>query len=552
MADEAVTRAYLERVTADMTAALAAINAQLTELRVARDAPNGGEERAQREAPIRVLRVERARAVVVGDSSLGEEDPVNNGRDEEEERYDSDYRMKADIPLFHGTMAVEEFLDWHIEGTATVWWDRLVVQRRRQGKAPIRTWRRMKQLMLDRFLPEDYEQILYKLYLDCVQGRRSVTEYSTEFLRLSERNELKETKNQKVARYISGLKFSIQEKMGLQTVWSVAAASTLALKAKSMERNTRGFQTFPRYPPQGTSEAVGDKEESVVVKEQHTELVVLEDLTRIMESFRDHQIPTLSGDKCYRCGGHGHRSNVCPIRRTVALLKEREAEEHDEGDEYESVEFAEEESTEAVNIVLQRVLLTTPDKGQRKNLFKSHCSILNKVCNLIVDNGSAENLISQKLVDHLKLPTESHEKPYALGWVSKGSQVRVTRTCKVPISIGKHYREEVPCDVLDMDVCHVLLGRPWQYDLDVTYRGRDNVIMFTWEKHKIALTPISSFNRQPSKQTNFLVLKVGDDVIQPRKHGPFKVDEVLYLEENSGSSSFEVEETYVGAFTAPN
>ncbi|KAL9689638.1 hypothetical protein QQ045_010026 [Rhodiola kirilowii] len=88
MADETVTRADFERVNADMTAALAAINAQLAELRVARDAPNGGEERAQRKAPIRVPRVERARARVAGDSSLGEEDPVDYGRDEEEDRYD--------------------------------------------------------------------------------------------------------------------------------------------------------------------------------------------------------------------------------------------------------------------------------------------------------------------------------------------------------------------------------------------------------------------------------------------------------------------------------
>ncbi|KAL9678697.1 hypothetical protein QQ045_016546 [Rhodiola kirilowii] len=158
------------------------------ELRVARGASNGGEERAQREAPapVRVPRVERVRAAVAGVSSSGEEDLVDHRRDEEEDRH-------------------------------------------------------------------------------------SVIEYTTESLRLSKRNELKETENQKVARYISGLKVSIQEKMGLQTVWSVAAASSLALKVESMERNTRGFQTFPRYPPQGTSEAVGDKEESVVVKEQHTE-----------------------------------------------------------------------------------------------------------------------------------------------------------------------------------------------------------------------------------------------------------------------------------------
>ncbi|CAM8881771.1 unnamed protein product [Rhodiola kirilowii] len=53
----------------------------------------------------------------------------------------------------------------------------------------------MKQLMLDRFLPEDYEQIMYKMYLDCVQGRQSVAEYTAEFLHLSERNELKEMEN---------------------------------------------------------------------------------------------------------------------------------------------------------------------------------------------------------------------------------------------------------------------------------------------------------------------------------------------------------------------
>jgi hypothetical protein len=45
-----------------------------------------------------------------------------------------------------------------------------------------------------------------------------VTEYTTEFLHFSERKELKELENQKVARYNSDLKGSLQEKMGLQTV----------------------------------------------------------------------------------------------------------------------------------------------------------------------------------------------------------------------------------------------------------------------------------------------------------------------------------------------
>ena len=137
--------------------------------------------------------------------------------------------MKADIPFFYGTMGVEDFLDWQSEverffeimeipeskqikmvvfrlkSTAAVGWDKLVLQRQRQRKGPVRSWRRMKQLMLEHFLPEDCEQILYKMCLECNQGMRSVTDYTTEFLRLSERNEIGESDGQKVARNISGL-----------------------------------------------------------------------------------------------------------------------------------------------------------------------------------------------------------------------------------------------------------------------------------------------------------------------------------------------------------
>jgi len=72
-----------------------------------------------------------------------------------------------------------------LKNIAAMWWDKLIVQRQRQIKGAVRTWRRMKQLIMERFLSEDYEQILYNMYIEYVQGKRTVKKYTVEFLRFS-------------------------------------------------------------------------------------------------------------------------------------------------------------------------------------------------------------------------------------------------------------------------------------------------------------------------------------------------------------------------------
>ena len=39
---------------------------------------------------------------------------------------------------------------------------------------------------------------------------------------------------------------------------------------------------------------------------------------------------------------------------------------------------------------------------------------------LTMDNGSQKNLVSQKLVNHLQLPTNPHPNLYQLSWVQMG------------------------------------------------------------------------------------------------------------------------------------
>ena len=53
----------------------------------------------------------------------------------------------------------------------------------------------------------------------------------------------------------------------------------------------------------------------------------------------------------------------------------------------------------------QRMSIAPKGEGQHKNLFKTHFSVKKKMCNLFLDNGSTENLVSQNLVDSCKLST---------------------------------------------------------------------------------------------------------------------------------------------------
>ena len=102
----------------------------------------------------------------------------DNGWDYQEQR---DNRMKVELPSFNGNVSIEKYLDWvsevekffdyigiaddkqvclvayKLKGGASAWWDRVQLNCTRERKLPIRSWRRMKRLMADQFLPPDYQ-----------------------------------------------------------------------------------------------------------------------------------------------------------------------------------------------------------------------------------------------------------------------------------------------------------------------------------------------------------------------------------------------------------
>ncbi|GER31484.1 purple acid phosphatase [Striga asiatica] len=88
--------------------------------------------------------------------------------------------------------------------------------------------------------------------------------------------------------------------------------------------------------------------------------------------------------------------------------------------------------------------------------------------------------------------SEPHPDPYALAWIQHDDSVRVTRRVLVTFSIGSSYNDLTWCDVVPMDSWHVLLGRPWQFDHSVVHNGHLNIYSFLFKGVHIVLHPSSS------------------------------------------------------------
>jgi len=57
----------------------------------------------------------------------------------------------------------------------------------------------------------------------------------------------------------------------------------------------------------------------------------------------------------------------------------------------------------------------------------------NKICEIIIDGGSCENMVSGEMVKKLGLYRQQHERPYQISWFKKGTEIHVKEKCLVTI-----------------------------------------------------------------------------------------------------------------------
>ena len=74
--------------------------------------------------------------------------------------------------------------------------------------------------------------------------------------------------------------------------------------------------------------------------------------------------------------------------------------------------------------------------------------------------------------------------------MNDSGDIKIGYKVKVPFKIGE-YVDIVECDVAPMTVCHMLLGRPWQYDRYTQHCGRTNQYTLDLKGKKFVLKPMT-------------------------------------------------------------
>jgi len=144
--------------------------------------------------------------------------------------------------------------------------------------------------------------------------------------------------------------------------------------------------------------------------------------------------------------------------------------------------------------VAHQVLSSQMEKAEKNhinNLFQTYFSMKERRCRVIIDGESCNNLASLELVKKLGLTTRPHPHPYYIQWVNSYDRIKVTEIAHIEFSIG-FYKGSLDFDIVPLQVCQLLLGKPWISENNVVHNIIANKYSFKYHGRKITLIPMNA------------------------------------------------------------
>jgi Reverse transcriptase (RNA-dependent DNA polymerase)/RNase H-like domain found in reverse transcriptase/Retrotransposon gag protein/Integrase zinc binding domain/Integrase core domain/Zinc knuckle len=463
----------------------------------------------------------------------------NRGRNQpNEERFG---KLKFTMSKFDGGSDPEAYLTWELkvdkifrlhnyseqkkmamaalefDGYALIWWEQMLNDREEAGQGDVRSWAEMKREMRARFVPKHYRRDLFDKLQNLKQGSLSVDEYYKEMEKAMIRANVYEDEEQSIARFMSGLHRNIQRIVEFQQYRNLIELVHQASKAERQlqqdMKSNRGVSFSSRSAPSGSkftprgsasrgsiSNSSGGARSSNFGASSGKELAAPNERNKSANSSSTSvgSSTKSSGIQCFKCGGRGHVIKECPNNRTIIVNDQGEYEsasdeEHEEIEEEGNLEQDICEFETGAALVVTQILsvqMSEAENGQRHNLFQTRAKVEDKVCKVIIDGGSCHNLASKEMVEKLGLKLLKHPHPYHVQWLNNSGSIKIAHRVKIPFKIGE-YIDTVECDVAPMTVCHMLLGRPWQYDRSSLHCGRTNQYTIKWKGKELILKPMT-------------------------------------------------------------
>ena len=238
-------------------------------------------------------------------------------------------RMKIDVPDFLSKLepnafedwltAIEDYFDWFtvsedrkvryvrmkLKGHARAWWGSVEEQLRRKRRPPISNWEEMKERLKEKYLPIDYEQMMFEEMLQLRQGSLSVDQFTDRFHELSVRSRVVETEQQTLARYRTGLRSDLRKDMWIARLINVEEAYQLALRLEKQAGSVTGRRvaTWDAKPEFASASAA---HKNPALRDQPR--------SGVNGDFKGKAKVSNEGPQCYKCKGFGHYAVVCPTR----------------------------------------------------------------------------------------------------------------------------------------------------------------------------------------------------------------------------------------------
>ena len=106
---------------------------------------------------------------------------------------------------------------------------------------------------------------------------------------------------------------------------------------------------------------------------------------------------------------------------------------------------------------------------------------------MMIDHDSSVNAVDIDMVEKLELSMTPHPRPYILR--RRDDKLHITHQTMVLFSVGK-FSCEILCDIIAVSMvsCHMLLGRPWYKENNVTHDYLANTYTVNRDKKYVLMS----------------------------------------------------------------